>query len=114
MSYQDTQLLINNEWREAASKKFLTVVNPSTGTEIGRVAQAGQAEMDVALESAAKGFEVWRNTPVAERQRVMRKAATLLSERVDSIALLMTLEQAFGGVQSGAARLGGHAQLAGR
>jgi Asp-tRNA(Asn)/Glu-tRNA(Gln) amidotransferase B subunit len=57
MSYQDTQLLINNEWRESASKKSLPVVNPATGTEIGRVAHAGQAEMDAALESAAKGFE---------------------------------------------------------
>jgi succinate-semialdehyde dehydrogenase / glutarate-semialdehyde dehydrogenase len=93
MSYQDTQLLINNEWREAASKKSIPIVNPATGLEIGRVAHAGQAEMDAALESAAKGFEIWRNTPVAERQRVMRKAASLLAERVDTIALLMTLEQ---------------------
>jgi succinate-semialdehyde dehydrogenase / glutarate-semialdehyde dehydrogenase len=93
MSYQDTQLLINNEWREAASKKSLPVVNPANGTEIGRVAQAGQTEMDAALESAAKGFDVWRNTPVAERQRVMRKTASLLAERIDTIALLMTLEQ---------------------
>jgi len=53
MSYQDTQLLIHNEWREAASKKSLPVINPATGTEIGRVTQAGQAEMDAALESAA-------------------------------------------------------------
>jgi succinate-semialdehyde dehydrogenase / glutarate-semialdehyde dehydrogenase len=93
MSYQDTQLLISNEWREASSKKSIPVVNPATGSEIGRVAHAGQAEMDAALDAAQKGFEVWRNTPAAQRQALMRKAASILGERIDSIALLMTLEQ---------------------
>jgi succinate-semialdehyde dehydrogenase / glutarate-semialdehyde dehydrogenase len=93
MSYQDTQLLINNEWREASGNKSIAVVNPATGSEIGRVAHAGAAEIEAAAQAAHKGFEVWRNTPAAERQRLMRRAAQLISERVDSIALLMTLEQ---------------------
>lgn len=93
MSYQDTQLLINNEWRDAASKKTIPVVNPATGEPIGRVAHAGREEMDAALTAAQAGFNVWRNTSSVERQRIMRKAAQLLSERIDSIALLMTLEQ---------------------
>lgn len=107
MSYQDTALLINNEWREATGGKTLPVVNPANGNTIGRVAHATQADMDAALAAAQAGFEVWRNTPAAQRQALMRKAAQILSERVDTIALLMTLEQGKPLAESRAELLGG-------
>ncbi len=107
MSYQDTALLINNEWREATGGKTLPVVNPANGHTIGRVAHATQADMDAALAAAEAGFEVWRNTPAAQRQALMRKAASLLAERIDTIALLMTLEQGKPLAESKAELLGG-------
>jgi succinate-semialdehyde dehydrogenase/glutarate-semialdehyde dehydrogenase len=107
MSYQDTALLINNEWREATGGKTLPVVNPANGQTIGRVAHATQADMDAALAAAQAGFEVWRNTPAAQRQALMRKAAQILAERIDTIALLMTLEQGKPLAESKAELLGG-------
>ena len=92
MSYQDTQLLISNQWRQAANGKTLPVINPANGQEIGRVAYAEKPDFDAAIAAAEQGFEIWRNTPAVERQKVMRNAAQLLSERVDAIAVLMTLE----------------------
>jgi succinate-semialdehyde dehydrogenase / glutarate-semialdehyde dehydrogenase len=85
MTYKNTQLLINNQWCDAASGKSIAVVNPATGLEIGRVAQAGIADLDRALESAKKGFEIWRNTTVLERSGIMRKAAVLMRERAADI-----------------------------
>ena len=93
MSYQNTQLLINNEWRDAAGSKTLPVVNPSTGAEIGRVAHASIADLDLALAAAQKGFEIWRAMPAIERSKIMRQAAVLMRERAGKIAELMTLEQ---------------------
>jgi succinate-semialdehyde dehydrogenase / glutarate-semialdehyde dehydrogenase len=93
MSYTDTQLLIDNQWREGAGGRSIAVVNPATGLEIGRVAHSVQADWDAALAAAQKGFEVWRNTPAMERAKLMRAAAQLLRERVEGIATLMTLEQ---------------------
>ena len=93
MTYKNTQLLIDNQWCDSASGKTLAVVNPATGLEIGRVAHAGIADLDRALASAAKGFQIWRNTPAVERSNIMRKAAVLMRERAAEIAALMTQEQ---------------------
>jgi succinate-semialdehyde dehydrogenase / glutarate-semialdehyde dehydrogenase len=92
-AYPNTQLLIDNQWRDAQGGKSLAVVNPSTGKEIGRVAHASIADLDVALAAAQKGFLTWKATSAYERCKVMRKAAALLRERTDAIAMLMTQEQ---------------------
>jgi succinate-semialdehyde dehydrogenase/glutarate-semialdehyde dehydrogenase len=92
-SYVDTRLLINGEWCEAASGKTLDVVNPATGKPIGKVAHAGIADLDRALEAAQRGFLAWRKIPANERAATMRRAAGLLRERAPEIARLLTLEQ---------------------
>jgi succinate-semialdehyde dehydrogenase/glutarate-semialdehyde dehydrogenase len=93
MAYPDTQLFINGEWRDAADGKTLAVENPATGQEIGRVAHAGRADLDRALEAVDRGFEIWRDYTPAQRSTIMRKAAALLRERADEIARVMTQEQ---------------------
>ena len=93
MTYPNVQLLINNEWRAARNEATIPVRNPATGEVIGSVARAGVADLDDALAAAAKGFDVWRNTPAIKRGELMRAAAKLLRERTDAIAHLMTLEQ---------------------
>ena len=93
MTYPDTQLFINGQWREAAAGETLAVFNPATGKEIGRVAHARTADLDLALEAAQKGFEVWRDTPAINRSKTMRAAAALLRERATDTARLLTLEQ---------------------
>jgi succinate-semialdehyde dehydrogenase / glutarate-semialdehyde dehydrogenase len=95
MSTDDTstQLFIDGGWCDAADSRTLAVVNPATGSEIGRVAHAGMADLDRALAATQKGFATWRAMPAIERARLMRAAATLMRERADSIASLMTLEQ---------------------
>ena len=93
MTYPHVQLLIDNQWRAARGDASIAVHNPADGSVIGSVAKASIADLDDALASAAKGFEVWRATPAIERGKLMRAAAQLLRERTDSIARLMTLEQ---------------------
>ncbi len=93
MTYANTQLLIANEWRDATGGKSLPVVNPSTSLEIGRVAHASIADLDLALAAAQKGFNTWRAMSAVERSKTMHRAAVLMRERAESIAQLMTLEQ---------------------
>ena len=93
MGYIDTQLFINGKWQPPAEGRTLPVVNPATGREIGRVAHAGRADLDRALEAAQKGFLVWRDMVPAERSKIMRKAAALMRERAGDIASLLTQEQ---------------------
>jgi succinate-semialdehyde dehydrogenase/glutarate-semialdehyde dehydrogenase len=92
-AYPATQLLIDGAWCDAADGRTLAVLNPATGTEIGRVAHAGTADLDRALAAAQKGFATWRATPAIERAKLMRAAAGLLKERADAIATMMSQEQ---------------------
>ena len=93
MAYPNTQLLIDGQWQDAADGRTLAVSNPATGSEIGRVAHAGIADLDRALAAAQKGFLQWRDVPAAERSKTMRRAAALMRERAVDIAALLTQEQ---------------------
>lgn len=108
VAYPNTQLLIANEWVDAQDGQSLEVRNPATGKVIGTVAKAGIADLDRALAAAASGFKVWRDMSVYERADIMRRAASLLRQRVDEIAPVMTQEngkplaEAKGEVKAGA------------
>ena len=91
--YPDVQLFINGTWRAATGGRTEPVINPATEETIGTVAYASRADLDEALEAAAKGFRTWRATSAFERYKLIRKAANLLRERADKIARVMTLEQ---------------------
>jgi succinate-semialdehyde dehydrogenase/glutarate-semialdehyde dehydrogenase len=91
--YPDIQLFIDGEWTAASNGKTLDVLNPATGEVIGKVAQASTADLQRAVEAADRGFKIWRETPAHERYLILRQAATLLRERVDHVARLLTLEQ---------------------
>jgi succinate-semialdehyde dehydrogenase/glutarate-semialdehyde dehydrogenase len=91
--YPDVLLCINGAWTKAADGRTIPVVNPATEEVIGSVAHAGRADLDAALDAAAKGFATWRKVSTYERSKVMRRAADLLRERAEKVALLMTQEQ---------------------
>ncbi len=93
VSYPDTQLFIDGEWRAGVEGKTIPVVNPATGEVIGKIAHATKQDLDAALAAAGRGFKVWSATSAFERSKIMRKAADLLRERADKIALIMTQEQ---------------------
>ena len=91
--YQNTQLFINGEWRDAEGAATLDVVNPATGEKIGTVARASIKDLEHAVQAAQAGFAKWRKVPAIERATIMRKAAGIVRERADAIARLMTQEQ---------------------
>ena len=91
--YQDVLLHIGGKWRAAEGNKTLEILNPATEEVIGKLAHASKADLDEALDWAAKGFAVWRKTSAFERGKILRKAAEILRERTPEIAKLMTQEQ---------------------
>ncbi|MGY8524410.1 NAD-dependent succinate-semialdehyde dehydrogenase [Paracidovorax citrulli] len=91
--YPNIQLFIDGKWQDAEGGETLSVVNPATGKELGRVARATVKDLDRALAAAQKGFEVWRDMPPIERNKIMRRAAGLMRERAGDIARLLTQEQ---------------------
>jgi succinate-semialdehyde dehydrogenase / glutarate-semialdehyde dehydrogenase len=86
-------LHIGGKWRAAKDGRTLDVINPATEEVIGKIAHASTADLDEALAAAQQGFETWRKMSAFERSKLMRKAASLVRERAESIAIIMTTEQ---------------------
>jgi succinate-semialdehyde dehydrogenase / glutarate-semialdehyde dehydrogenase len=89
----DVSLFIDGSWRPGANGRTLDVINPATEEMIGTVARAEIADLDAALAAAQKGFAIWRAVSAFERGKILRRAATLLRERIEPIAHIMTREQ---------------------
>ena len=90
--YESLSLHLNGAWI-AAGRETLPVFNPATEEEIGRLPCAGPGDLDLAIESASRAFESWRETGPTERARVLRRAGALLRERAADIARNITLDQ---------------------
>lgn len=92
-NYPHVQLFIDGHWREGAAARQLPVLNPATGEVMGDLACAETADLEEVAEAADRGFEVWRKISAFDRYKMMRKAAQLLRDRVETVAQLMTMEQ---------------------
>jgi aldehyde dehydrogenase (NAD+) len=86
------QLFINGEWRDAAGRKTIEVVNPATEEVIAEVASAEQADVDAAVAAARAAFDgPWSKLSARERGRIVWKIGEKLMEKADEIARLETL-----------------------
>lgn len=91
-AYTSLGLFIDGRLHDAGDRDVQPVVNPATGDPIGELPLANEADLDEALDAAARGFETWRMTAPDTRAVTMRKAASLLRERASAIAGLLTAE----------------------
>lgn len=66
--------------------------NPYTNEVVKTFPTATDAEVDAALDRAWAAFPAWRDTPVAERAAIFRRAAEIFRERTDELGALATLE----------------------
>jgi len=87
-----TQLYIGGEWRDGGDGGTIPVEDPATGETLAEVADATAEDADAALAAAHETFQEFRNHPPRERADILRRAYDLITERVDDLALLMTME----------------------
>ncbi|WP_405062536.1 NAD-dependent succinate-semialdehyde dehydrogenase [Kribbella sp. NBC_01505] len=87
-----TELFIAGKWRAGEGGKTLAVEDPSTGTTLCDVADATPADGLAALDAAVAAQADWAATAPRERGEILRRTYELMTERVDELALLMTLE----------------------
>ena len=68
------------------------VPNAALGNDLTSFTISGSDDVDAAVASAKIGQQQWRQTPPAEKAHVMRRAASILRERVDELAALECLD----------------------
>ncbi|MEJ7629605.1 MAG: NAD-dependent succinate-semialdehyde dehydrogenase [Nocardioidaceae bacterium] len=86
------QLFIDGEWVDAEGGSTFEVLDPSTGRALCRVADAQPADGVRALDAAVAAQPGFAALAPRARADILQRAFDLLHERMDELALLMTLE----------------------
>ena len=89
--YVPTDLLIGGSWVIGDNGSF-PVHNPSCGQILAHVADASVEQGIEALDAACEARTLWAATSVRERADILNRAYTLMTQRTEVIAWLMTLE----------------------
>ncbi|WP_028634157.1 aldehyde dehydrogenase family protein [Pseudomonas parafulva] len=89
---RDNGLYIHGQTVAGESSNRLAVVNPANGQTIAQIADANQADVDRAVDSARQGFTRWSRTSPAARAGVLFKLADLLEANREELAQLETLQ----------------------
>ena len=88
----EKRLFIGGEWVDAADGGTFEVIDPATGGALCAVADATPADGNAALESAVAAQSAFAATSPRNRADMLNGAFELMHERIDDLALLMTLE----------------------
>ncbi|OYV73635.1 MAG: aldehyde dehydrogenase, partial [Gemmatimonadetes bacterium 21-71-4] len=84
---------IAGAWVDPVGGEYFENRNPADRDDvIGRFPRSDARDVQKAVESARRGFELWRRTPAPARGDVMRRAGDLLVQRKEEIADLMSRE----------------------
>ena len=84
---------IGGAWKPAGSRTS-EIHNPAdSGQLLGRFADSGAAEVDEAVTAAHAAWLSWRQVPGPDRGAILFRAADLLEQRIDELALILAAEQ---------------------
>src|SRR6266545_5178681 len=84
---------IAGEWVPAESGAWFENRNPADASDlIGKFPLSGAADVRRAVESARRGFTIWRATPAPARGDVLRRIGDIMVKRKEEIAEAMTRE----------------------
>ncbi len=86
------QLFIAGAWTDAAAGRTFDVEDPATGAVLCAVADAGPGDGMAAIQAAARAQPAMAALSPQQRADILTRAFELMHERIDDLALLMTLE----------------------
>ncbi len=88
------QMYINGEWVDAEDGKTLESVNPSTGKSWAIIPEAGETDVDAAVQSAHRAFTEgpWSKMTATERGKLLRRLADILAEHSENLGHTETVD----------------------
>ena len=79
-------------WSSTEGKNLIPSINPTTGEEIAKVAQASAGDYEAVMAAAVESFKEWRMVPAPKRGLFVRDLGDALREKKDALGKLVTLE----------------------
>ena len=89
---QEYKLFIGGEFKASSTGETFEDINPATLESLATIQVAGTEDVDRAVEAAEAGFRLWSEIPAAKRAEILFRAARILQERKEELAVLMTEE----------------------
>ncbi len=88
------QMYINGEWVDAKDGKTFESVNPSTGNSWAIIPEAGETDVDAAVQSAYRAFTdgPWPKMTATERGKLLRRLADILAEHSETLGHSETVD----------------------
>ncbi len=84
---------IGGQWVEPSTDRYFENRNPAdTSDIIGEFPLSNATDVNLAVASAKRGFEIWRATPAPARGDILRKVGDIMTARKDELADAMTRE----------------------
>ncbi|MGI8546255.1 MAG: aldehyde dehydrogenase family protein [Gemmatimonadaceae bacterium] len=84
---------IAGEWVEPSTGAYFENRNPADRNDvIGKFPLSNATDVDRAVASAKRGFDIWKRTPAPQRGDILRKVGDIMTARKDEIADAMTRE----------------------
>jgi len=83
-----TKLFIDGEFVDAADGAAMTTLNPHDNSTICEIAEGGEADIDAAVDAAARAFPAWRDRAAAERGHLLLKLADAIERNAEAVARL--------------------------
>lgn len=78
---------------EACGCEFSDIINPATGEFIDRVPRGTEEDAAMAVEAAWSAFNDWATTSPQQRAGILYRAAGIVRQRKDELAVSLTREQ---------------------
>ena len=87
------ELFIGGQWHAPKSGTYFPTINPSDETTLSEVADANEADVDLAVQAARKAYDtVWSKMRGSERAKYIFRIARALQEKSRELAVVETLD----------------------
>jgi len=86
------RMLIDGGMVASITGRSFAIVNPATQERIGEAADGDARDVDAAVKAAAKAQKSWAKLAARERGRLVAECGRVLSDHVEELAKLITLE----------------------
>lgn len=91
-SPEKLKFLVNGQWRQSVTERYMDVYNPSTGEVIAQAPCCTKDEVQDAIAAAKKAFPAWSNTPAIKRAQIMYRIRELLISNEELLTALVAKE----------------------
>jgi aldehyde dehydrogenase (NAD+) len=86
-------LFINGKFVAPKSGKYFPTINPATEQKFADVAEAGEADVDLAVKAARQAYnKVWSKLPGKERAKYIYRIARLIQDHGRELAVLESID----------------------